>query len=238
MAKRFTDSEKWKDAWFMDLPSKYKLFWVYLLDDCDHSGVWKVNFKVASFYIGEHLEYSEVKRVLKSRIKILNDDYWHLIKFIKYQYNTEIQGLNPKNRVHFSVIKRLNNFDEFKPLTRGLEGAKDKDKDKDNNIIIEKIENSLFSLEDLKQKYLSNEAVVKAVISEPKNKVKNLEDLKKHLNEFCEDLKQSGRQSEKWNEFTRYFLNCLRSEKYTKNRKNNKKQQIIPLNEFISNPYD
>ena len=65
MAKRFTDSEKWKDAWFMDLPSKYKLFWLYLLDECNHAGIWKVNFKISTFYIGEHLEYSEVKRLLK-----------------------------------------------------------------------------------------------------------------------------------------------------------------------------
>ena len=72
MAKRFTDSEKWKDAWFMDLPSKYKLFWLYLLDECNHAGVWKVNFKVASFYVGEHLEPSEVKRILKERVDFLN----------------------------------------------------------------------------------------------------------------------------------------------------------------------
>ena len=83
MAKRFTDNEKWKDAWFMDLQSKYKLFWLYLLDECNHAGIWKVNFKVASFYIGDHLEYSEVVRVLRERITILDDNYWYIKKVYK-----------------------------------------------------------------------------------------------------------------------------------------------------------
>ena len=129
MAKRFTDNEKWKDAWFMDLPSKYKLFWLYILDECNHAGIWKVNFKVASFYIGEHLEYSEVERILKSRIKILNSEYWYIEKFIKYQYKCDENSLNPSNKAHLSVIKLLNEYEIIKPLTSPLEGVKDKDKD-------------------------------------------------------------------------------------------------------------
>ncbi len=135
MAKRFTDNEKWKDIWFMDLPSKYKLFWLYILDECNHAGIWKVNFKVASFHIGEHLEYSEVTRVLKNRINILSDEYWYIEKFIKYQYKCDISGLNPNNNAHLSVIKLLNEYEIFKPLTSPSLGAKDKDKDKDNIII-------------------------------------------------------------------------------------------------------
>jgi len=142
MAKRFTDNEKWKDAWFMDLPTKYKLFWLYLLDECNHAGIWKVNFKVASFYIGEHLEHSEVKRILKDRITILDDQYWYINKFIKYQYKLDIQELNPKNKLHLSVLNLLNEYKEFKPLTSPLLGVKDKDKDivKENKVKYNKIE--------------------------------------------------------------------------------------------------
>lgn len=133
MAKRFTDNEKWKDAWFMDLPAKYKLFWLYILDECNHAGVWKVNFKVASFYIGEHLEHSEVKRILNDRITIIDDKYWYIDKFIKYQYKCDVSGLNVKNNAHLSIINILNEYDLFKPLTSPLLGVMDKDKDKDKD---------------------------------------------------------------------------------------------------------
>jgi hypothetical protein len=129
MAKRLTDSEKWKDAWFMDLPSKYKLFWLYLLDNCDHAGIWRVNFKVASFHIGEHLEHSEVKRILSDRIKIVSDEYWMINKFIDFQY-----GGIKNDAVGKSVQKILNKHNligAMEGLCSPYEGTKDKDKDKD-----------------------------------------------------------------------------------------------------------
>ena len=149
MAKRFTDNEKWKDAWFMDLPAKYKLFWLYLLDECNHAGIWKVNFKVASFYIGEHLEFSEVKRILNLRITILNDNYWYINKFIKYQYKCEIQELNTRNKAHLSVLKILNEYDNFKPLVSPSLGVKDKDKDKDKDKVIIKDIDTIQNITEL-----------------------------------------------------------------------------------------
>lgn len=148
MAKRFTDNEKWKDTWFIDLPTKYKLFWIYILDECNHAGIWKVNFKVASFFIGEHLEDSEVKRILKDRIIVLNDNYWYVKKFIKYQYKLEIQELNPKNKLHLSVLKLLNEYKEFKPLASPLLGVKDKEKDIDKDI------NSYNEINNLYEKFV------------------------------------------------------------------------------------
>lgn len=141
MAKRFTDSEKWSDPWFSDLPSKYKLFYLYLLDTCDHAGIWKVNFKIASFMIGEPLEHSEVKRILQGRVRFIDDQYWFIEKFIKFQYN----GIRA-DKVGISVTKVLEQNDlhdvidsysigekqgASKGLARGLVAPKDKDKDKD-----------------------------------------------------------------------------------------------------------
>ena len=51
MAKRFTDTEKWKDPWFCALTEKEKLFWVYIVDNCDHAGIWRVNWPLVQFYI-------------------------------------------------------------------------------------------------------------------------------------------------------------------------------------------
>lgn len=225
MAKRFTDSGKWLDAWFMDLPSKYKLFWLYLLDNCNHAGIWKVNFKVASFHIGEHLEYSEVKRIVKDRILFLNDEYWYISKFIKYQYKTDIQGLNPKNKAHLSIIKLLNDYEEFKPLTSPLLGVKDKDKDKDKEKDLDILSNNLKkeikkeksfdvdSIQDvteLEKHYKNNEKIIRAVLSNKKNGFIDRHHLLEKLSNFTLYLTENGRLSESFKEYSKYFLNWSR----------------------------
>ena len=55
MAKRFTDNEKWKKRFFKNLEPKYKLLWIYILDDCNHAGIWDVDMDVAALRIGESL---------------------------------------------------------------------------------------------------------------------------------------------------------------------------------------
>lgn len=53
MSKRFTDTEKWKKNFIRGLQGPYKLLWLYLLDDCDHAGIWHVDMEVAQIRIGE-----------------------------------------------------------------------------------------------------------------------------------------------------------------------------------------
>jgi len=54
---------------------------------------------------------------------------WIIIPFIKFQYGI----LNPENRVHNSVIKRLNQIGISKGLVKSLQGLKDMDKEKDKD---------------------------------------------------------------------------------------------------------
>jgi hypothetical protein len=147
MAKRFTDSGKWDDPWFAELPSKYKLFYLYLLDECDHAGVWKVNFRKANFMIGESLEQSEVRRFMSDRIHVIDEAYWHVSKFIKFQY-----GMLRNDRMSLSALAILkkhgltdvvNSTKEApsKPLPSPFVGVKDKDKDKDmdKDMVMDKV---------------------------------------------------------------------------------------------------
>ena len=57
MAKRFTDTNKWQKQFIRKLPSAYKILWIYILDDCDHAGVWTVDTEIASIKIGEDSMY-------------------------------------------------------------------------------------------------------------------------------------------------------------------------------------
>lgn len=95
MAKRFITTSIFEDAWFMDLPAKYKLFWIFLVTNCDHTGIWQVNYKLARFYVGEDLEPGECERVFRERIVKINDGkYWFIPKFIEFQYGTTLKTSN------------------------------------------------------------------------------------------------------------------------------------------------
>jgi len=70
MAKRFTDSEKWKKPFIKKLPMQYKLLWFYLLDDCNHAGVWQVDLEIASLRIGYKLNLKDSITALNDKIKV------------------------------------------------------------------------------------------------------------------------------------------------------------------------
>lgn len=128
MGKRLSDTNKWKNAFFRSLDAPYKLFWLYILDDCDHAGIWIVDIDVVKIRIKEDVSLDEAITIFGDKITVLkNGDVWFIKDFIEFQYGE----LNPKNRVHESVIKILNKYkiEIIKPLTSPLQGAKDKDKD-------------------------------------------------------------------------------------------------------------
>ena len=51
MSKRLTDTEKWKKPFVRGLDDPYKLLWFYILDDCDHAGLWQVDEDVAKILV-------------------------------------------------------------------------------------------------------------------------------------------------------------------------------------------
>lgn len=151
MAKRFITTDIFEDAWFMDLPGKYKLFWIYLITRCDHSGIWQVNWKLAQFYTGDNLEPTEIMRYLKDRfVEIEDGKYWFIPKFLEFQYKGE---LNKSNPAHFQIIENVNKYKlfEFLGKTKIIQGAKkelkstyegDKDKDMDMDMDMDKEEDN------------------------------------------------------------------------------------------------
>lgn len=142
MAKRFTDTNKYKTPFMRSLKGAYKLFWDYLYHDCDHAGIWIVDFDIAQIYIGldmpinkeESLECFNADEI--KIIEIDNGKKWFIPSFIEFQYGV----LNKKNRAHNSVIAILKKYDvlNLSPLLSPLQGRKDKeqeqDKDKDKDI--------------------------------------------------------------------------------------------------------
>ena len=136
MAKRFTDTEKYKKPFIRGLKGAYKLFWDYLYHSCDHAGIWIVDFEIAQIYLGSDMQVNKQDALKyfnqdeQRIIQIDNNKKWFILPFIVFQYGE----LNPQNRAHLSVInilKRNNLYDDDKGLVSSLQGAMDKDKDKD-----------------------------------------------------------------------------------------------------------
>lgn len=131
MAKRFTDTGIWDRAWFHDLSPRLKEAWRYLCEKCDHAGVWEINLKMISFAVGEQISKDELASL---PVDMISDEKLSVRGFIDFQYGCSADQLNPDNRVHRSIITRLERLKKeapYKPLTSPLNGAKDKDKDKD-----------------------------------------------------------------------------------------------------------
>lgn len=84
--KRFTETTKWRDTWFMDLPAKWKLAWLWLLDNCDNAGVCEANPRLMSFEIGEPLDGDEMLRMMAGRVSKPKPGKWYIERFIEYQY--------------------------------------------------------------------------------------------------------------------------------------------------------
>ena len=155
MAKRFTDTEKWKKPFIRGLQGAYKLLWLYICDDCDHAGIWQVDIDVAQIRIGEKIDLNEAIKSFDEKIIIFDKgNKWFIPSFIEFQYPS---GLNPDNRAHNSIIILLekNNLldKQNKPLTRPLQGRKDMDMVKDMDMDMVKEEKKIKIL------FLGNEII-------------------------------------------------------------------------------
>src|SRR3972149_10317977 len=105
MKKRFTDSEKWHKPWFRKLKPEHKLFWSYLVDNCDNAGVWEVDWELVSFMIGIELNENDILEIFKKQISIFdNGRRWYIKDFIEFQYGCKRSELNPKSNLHISAI--------------------------------------------------------------------------------------------------------------------------------------
>ena len=130
MTKRFTDTEKWRKGFIRGLQGPYKLLWLYILDECDHAGIWHVELDVASVRIGASIDEQGAIEALGNHIVPFGDNKkWFIPDFVAFQYGE----LNTTNRVHQSVIRQLERYGLYKGHISPIQGAKEKDKEKDKD---------------------------------------------------------------------------------------------------------
>ena len=110
MAKRFTDNEKWTRKWLRSLEDKYKIFWFWINDACNHAGIWEVDFENAKYFTGHKYDKSVIDAFEDRIIETYDPNVWFITTFPELQYGLY---LNPKNRTHNSVIEILNKYSLF-----------------------------------------------------------------------------------------------------------------------------
>ena len=108
MAKRFMDTDLWNKKWFRELPVRLKIVWFYLINKCNHAGIWECDIDLLSFQIGDFNEPYILEEILEAfgdNLQEIGDNKIFITKFCSYQYGLP---LNPNVKVHQSVIKLLN----------------------------------------------------------------------------------------------------------------------------------
>lgn len=133
MAKRYTDTDKWKKPFIKNLPAEYKLFWLYLIDDINHAGIWEVDKEVAEIRLGIKLSLEKAQGLFKEKVVVFDSGTkWFLPDFIKFQYGSINEGQSGKSSpIHKSVLKELRKYNLLEFVPKGCLTLKDKDKDKD-----------------------------------------------------------------------------------------------------------
>jgi len=148
MAKRFTDSEKWQDAWFTELTNDQKIIWIYLLDHCDNAGLWKINMKNLNYFCSTNITVEEFFIIFSKRITKIGEDICYINKFCNFQYGPNF--LKSENKAVKSAINRLVevgivNLDKgiytlSIPYGYPIDTPKEKEKEKEKDKVLEQVQ--------------------------------------------------------------------------------------------------
>jgi hypothetical protein len=118
MPKRFTDTDIWEKEWFMSLKPTEKCLVKYVRDKCDLAGIWKPNYMLASYVIGEKVTEEMLISIDNGKqFQKLNDDKILCIDFVRFQYGSQ---LNPTSPIHRKVIDLLSRYD-IEPDTKEVQ---------------------------------------------------------------------------------------------------------------------
>lgn len=110
--KRLVETDRWKDAWFMDLHPNAKLLLSYLYDNCDEAGfidlqysLWVAQLKMEKEFIVTSL------KALKSALLSDTKKKLFIIDFLKHQKKLPlVKGVEESDWI---IAKLKNNLEKF-----------------------------------------------------------------------------------------------------------------------------
>lgn len=104
MAKRFTDTDKWSDDWFLALSPVMKCVWEYLRDNCDGgTGFMKISFIRMSRDIGAEITREEFDVNFCDRVHWVN----HETIWIHGYLSAQFKKMSATNKAHLNMAKKV-----------------------------------------------------------------------------------------------------------------------------------
>ena len=104
--KRFTDAAKWTDPWFRNLTPSGKIFWIFLLDNCDNAGIWERDDAFFKFVSGIDVELDAHLEELADRIVVLDECRVLVPKFVLFQQGGELKESKPFHRGILKILDK------------------------------------------------------------------------------------------------------------------------------------
>jgi hypothetical protein len=246
MSKRFTDTEKWKDDWYISLSNDYRIIWQWLLDNCNHAGICKRSIKLLNFMCNTNITEEELIAEMEGRL-IIKNNIWFIPKFLKFQY----PSLKSKKPVIVSVIKELKTNDLFNLIPESFgndyvivtelldndyliikDKDKDKDKDKVKDIIISN--GKYFKKEEFNEvpEYIVFSVIQQFQISKQQTITE------KQVTDMWQVFKEQNLTGDKFynneNEVYKHFVNWINKQKFEKNAKPTAEDKFNAYKEYAN----
>jgi hypothetical protein len=108
MTSRFTQTEKWDDAWFRELSPNAKVLYWYIWDKCNIAGFWEVDLEGAVFHTkiprrGLQGAYEELTRGFE-----VSGGYLWIRRFLYHQKNLPLTP--DTNPAHRGILRAINEY--------------------------------------------------------------------------------------------------------------------------------
>jgi len=148
-ANRFISTGFFKSPFVRGLDAAMKLLYVFIICDCEGSGIWVMDLEAASIYTKQKISLKdfEANFIKTGKAYDLKNGKFFFPDFIHHQYPS---GLNNNNRAHNNFIKELHKYsliDEnlnineatLKGLRSGIDAAHVMVKVKEEVMVMEKV---------------------------------------------------------------------------------------------------
>ncbi|WP_424493928.1 hypothetical protein [Salinimicrobium sp. GXAS 041] len=125
MAKRFIETNFFKDPFVRGLQGAYKGLYIYLFLDCSNAGIWNVELDVARLRCGipDTCSDEDIKAAFSDKIiELEGGEKWLIKNFIKLQHNGLLKR---NNKAHTAAINELLKYDLLNEKKEGEFTLKD-----------------------------------------------------------------------------------------------------------------